>query len=179
MYRHSNRLRAVVKQRISGSRAKACALLHGLDQIKMGGPASSLTGPGPCRNDLRIDGYLMKHGDQGDGGEFFEQVIGNLSGQALAGLGLQGLGKLGVLLLQKLALKEMRECTAGVGGTKHFFDGPQANDIGPDTAGRVLSPAPAREEDHVNVLYGGIDAHGLQIRRYRLRQWGDLRLGEL
>src|SRR6266511_2032851 len=37
----------------------------------------------------------------------------------------------------------------------------------------------AREEDRVNILYGGIDAHGLQIHRHHLRELGDLRLGEL
>ena len=43
----------------------------------------------------------------------------------------------------------------------------------------VSWPYSAREEDRVNVLDGGLDAHGLQIRRYRFRQWGDLRFGEL
>src|SRR6266568_3449803 len=133
--------------------------------MEMGGPASSLTGPSPSRNDLGIDGHLMKHGDQGDGGEFVEHVIGYLPSHALTGLGIQGLGELGVLLLQERALKEMCQCTAGVGRTNHLFGGPQANDIGPDAADRVLGSPPAREEDRVNVLYGGLDADSLQIRR--------------
>ena len=56
--------------------AHAHRLRRSLDQVEMGGPASPLTGPGPSRNDLGIDGHLMKHGEQGDGGEFVEQVIG-------------------------------------------------------------------------------------------------------
>ena len=119
--------------------------------MEMGRPASPLTGPGPSRNDLGIDGHLVKHGDQGDGGEFVEQVIGQLPRHALAGLGVQGLGELGVLLLYDRALKEMRQGVAGVGRTDHFFGGPQANDIGPDAADRVLGSPPAREEDRVNV----------------------------
>ena len=67
--------------------------------MEMGGSASPLAGPGPSRDDLRIDGHLMKHGEQGDGGEFFEQVIGKVPGHALTGLGVQGLGEFGVLLL--------------------------------------------------------------------------------
>jgi hypothetical protein len=46
----------------------------------MGGPASILTGPGPSPDDLGIDSHLMEHGDQGDGGKFFEQVIGDSVG---------------------------------------------------------------------------------------------------
>ena len=148
---------------------KGDRLLHGLDQMEMGRPASPLTGPGPARDDLRIDGHLMKHGEQGDGGEFFKQVIGYVPGHALAVLGSQGLGELGVLLLQELALKEMRERAASVGNTNHLFGGPQANHIGPKAAGSFLGSPPTREEDRVNVFYGGIDAHGLQIRCYRLR----------
>src|SRR5262245_13222507 len=73
----------------------------------------------------------------------------------------------------------MRQGAAGVGHTYHLFGGTQANHIGPDTASSVLGSTPAREEDRVTVLYSGLDAHGLQIRRYRLRQWGNLRLGKL
>jgi hypothetical protein len=46
----------------------------------MGGPASTLTGPCPSPDDFGVDGHLMEHGDQGDGGEFFEQVIGDYVG---------------------------------------------------------------------------------------------------
>ena len=53
------------------------SLLRGLYQIEMGGPASTLTGPGPPPDDFGVDGHLMEHGDQGDGGKFFEQVIGD------------------------------------------------------------------------------------------------------
>src|SRR5262249_13530476 len=148
-----------VKSR-SLSIAMTAPLPHGLDQIEMGRPASPLAGPSPSRNDLGIDGHLVKHGDQGDGGEFVEQVIGQLSRHALAGLGVQGLGELGVLLLYERALKEMRQGVAGVGRTDHFFGGPQANDIGPDAAGRVLGSRPARQEDRVSVLYSGRNPPG-------------------
>ena len=52
----------------------AVLLLHCLQQMKMGTPTGPLPGPGPCRDNLGIDGHLMQYGEQGDGGEFFEQV---------------------------------------------------------------------------------------------------------
>jgi len=163
-----------MQQTLQGTR-----LRHGLDPIEMRRPAGPLSGPSPSRHDLGIDGHLMKHGEQGDGGEFFEQVIGNLSGHALTGLRVQGRGELGVFPLQERALKEMVGCATGVDHTNHLFGGAQAHEIGPDAAGCVLGAIPAREENRVNVLYGGIDAYGLPIRCYSLRQWGDLRFGEL
>jgi hypothetical protein len=56
------------------------SLLRSLYQIEMGGPASPLTGPDPSPDDFGVDGHLMEHGDQGDGGKFFEQVIGDYVG---------------------------------------------------------------------------------------------------
>src|SRR4029453_1587797 len=134
-------------------------LRRGLDQIEMSSPASSLARPGPSRDNLGIDSHLMKHGEQGDGGEFFEQVIGKVPGHALTGLGVQGLGEFGVLLLQELALKEMREGTAGGGHTQHLFGGAQANHIGPGAAGGFLGSSPAREEDWINVLDSGLETY--------------------
>ena len=61
-------------------------LARRLDEIEMGGPASPLTGPGPGCDHLGIDHDLVGHGDQGHGGKFFEQVIGDFPGHALAGL---------------------------------------------------------------------------------------------
>ena len=46
----------------------------------MGGPARPLAWPDPSPDDFGIDGHLMEHGDQGDGGKFFEQVIGDCVG---------------------------------------------------------------------------------------------------
>src|SRR5215470_6950399 len=98
-----------ISQEAVNNCARVYSLRRSLDQMEMSSPASPLTGPGPSRNDLRIDGHLMKHGEQGDGGKFVEQVIGNIPGHALTGLGVQGFGEFGVLLLEERALKEMRE----------------------------------------------------------------------
>jgi hypothetical protein len=49
----------------------------------------------------------MEHGNQGDGGEFFEQVIGDFPGHALAGVRFHGLGELQVFLLNKRVFREM------------------------------------------------------------------------
>src|SRR5262244_1442927 len=41
----------------------AVGVLHGFYQMEMSSPASPLTGPDPTRDDLGIDGHLMKHSD--------------------------------------------------------------------------------------------------------------------
>jgi hypothetical protein len=61
-------------------------LRHSLDPIEMRRPAGPLTGLGPSRYDLGIDGHLMKYREQRHGGEFVEQVIRHLPGYALPGM---------------------------------------------------------------------------------------------
>src|SRR5262249_21504571 len=121
--------------------------------MKMGAPAGPWPWIGPLANHFGIDGHLIEDGYEGHVGEFFEEMIADLPGHALAVLGVHGSCKFLVLFLQKLVLKEMPVGFAVVDGSGPLLGGPQADDIGLDTAAHFLGSAHAPDLLHVDGLY--------------------------